>query len=356
MRLVLILILSLVCFGFSENQPYFLKGPIPEKAQTPYNKRVLLYSVLQNQKLTADEILQLINFEDSSETFITNYEKMQIYFLMGKYELAIDFWISNYASDKSKEKNIPLTSNPLTEFLDKVIDLNNCKKVQEQIDSIKAQNVPEDHKKLIEILATTPPFKNRYGYRLRSKDIQSITTIENPSIAGYQEFQKKLDTFERDYPNSKYIKLIPQFKQIIQQDFEERHYYLDPASFKVYTGGIGFEVFFALDISFHFAFPIQYKRTIVTPTIAKGFYTTLGYDLFDSRYFKLQPFLGAGGIHKKMAWLAGTQVDWRIYLEKGVDSKFSSQGYLALKLKYMAEWYKSSSKNSFMFGLGLHLW
>lgn len=90
---------------------------------------------------------------------------------------------------------------------------------------------------------------------------------------------------------------MAQIKEILETELTDNHYYLDPVPFKLYTGGVGIEIFAASDERFHGALAIQYKRGIVSLTGTTGFYATWGYVLYDSRIVKLHPFIGGGGIN-----------------------------------------------------------
>ncbi len=370
MRVVFTLIFVFVCLGYpsevqdnikainsAEKTP--LQQYIPADERMAHEARLQLYQALQ-QGSTSDEILQLMELQDSEDPFISNYEKLQLYLLLGKYELATDLWINKYIKDEPRVKHFPSTKNYLGEYLDKVINLKSYETLNEQIRLIQESDLPEDSKKLVKILASTPFITNYYGYHPPNKNhIRDITLVQKQSIELYEITLASLDVFECDFPNSKYAPLVPQFKQIIQANYDREHPKLDPAVYKVYTGGIGIEAFYSFSKNYSFCFPIQISRFIVTPTIFDGrFYASIGFDAFDSKRFKIQPFASVRDFGKdKIEKIAGAQIDWRFLLEEKADPKFSLQGYLSLKLKYQAEWHdKKDFQNHFMVGLGAHFW
>ena len=336
-----------------------LQQYIPADERMTHEARLLLYQALQ-QGSPSDEILQLMEPQDSNDPFISNYEKLQLYLLLRKYELAADLWINKYIKDEPRIKHFPSTKNHLGEYLDKTINLKTYEILNEQIRLIQESDIPKDSKKLVEILASTPFITNYYGYHPPNKNsIRNITLAQKHSIELYEITLASFDVFECDFPNSKYAPLVPQLKQIIQADYDREHPKLDPAVYKVYTGGIGIEAFYVFTEKLSFSFPIQISRFIVTPTIFDGhFYVSIGFDAFDSKRFKIQPFASVMDFSKdKIEKIAGAQIDWRILLEEKADPKFSLQGYLSLKLKYQAEWHdKKDFQNIFMIGIGVHLW
>lgn len=370
MRIVFTIFFVFVCLGYpsevqdnikvinsAEKTP--LQQYIPADERIAHEARLQLYQALQ-QGSTSDEILQLMELQDSEDPFISNYEKLQLYLLLGKYELATDLWINKYIKDEPRVKHFPSTKNYLGEYLDGCINLKDTLTISEQIGLIKESNIPEDSKKLIEILATVPVIINRYGYHIPNRNlIRDIVLAEKQSTELYEISLASLDVFACDFPNSKYASLVPQLKQIIQEEYDREHPSLDPAIYKVYTGGLGIEAFYSFSKKYSFCLPIQISRFIVTPTIFNGsFYTSIGFDAFDSKRFKLQPFASVRDFGKdKIAKIVGTQFDWRILLEKRADSKLGIQGYISLKLKYLAEWHeKKDIQNHFMVGLGAHFW
>ena len=370
MRVVLCLMFLLACLGYSstvENniipkdsaETVSLQQYIPTNERMAHQARLLLYQALQ-QGASSEEILQLMEQQVSEDPFISNYEKLQLYLLLGKYELATDLWINKYIKDEPRVKHFPSTKNYLGEYLDSCINLKDTLTISEQIGLIKESNIPEDSKKLIEILSTVPVIINRYGYHIPNRNlIRDIVLAEKQSTELYEISLASLDVFACDFPNSKYASLVPQFKQIIQADYDREHPKLDPAVYKVYTGGIGIEAFYSFSKNYSFCFPIQISQFIVTPTIFDGrFYASIGFDAFDSKRFKIQPFASVRDFGKdKIAKIVGTQFDWRILLEKRADSKLGIQGYISLKLKYLAEWHeKKDIQNHFMVGLGAHFW
>ena len=370
MRVILCLTFLLACLGYSstvENniiskdsaETVPLQQYIPANERMAHEARLKLYQTLQ-QGTSSEEILQQMEPQYSDDPFISNYEKLQLYLLLRKYELATDLWINKYIEDEPRVKHFPSTKNFLGDFLDSSVNLKDRLTIKEQIRLIKESDIPEDSKKLVEILANVPLSTNYYGYHPPNKNpIRDIALAEKQSIELYEISLASLDVFGCDFPNSQYAVFVPQLKQIIQEEYDREHPTLDPAIYKVYTGGIGIEAFYSFSKKYSICFPIQISRFIVTPTIFNGsFYTSIGFDAFDSKRFKLQPFASVRDFGKdKIAKIAGAQIDWRILLEKITDPKFGLQGYLSLKLKYLAEWHeKKDIQNHFMIGLGAHIW
>lgn len=65
-----------------ETNPLLSYIAVDERAT--HNARVLLYNALKNENLEHDEILQLTEPENPDDPFITNYEKLQLYFMAKK--------------------------------------------------------------------------------------------------------------------------------------------------------------------------------------------------------------------------------------------------------------------------------
>ena len=324
---------------------------LPAKERAVHAARMRLYNALKQDDLERepDEILKLTEPGNPNKSIITDYERLQIYLFIEKYNLAVDLWVNKYIDDEPSVTIFPTTKNYLGEYLDKVIDIRTDDVLVQIIHQIEASDITQGQKELAMILACLP----RSYSRNRIRD----ATIGVPDKESYEESLKSLENFENKYPNSQYIPQIRQIKITIQRRYETLT--ANPATKKLYTGGLGVEVFYSTPGKIFLSVPIQVKRIIFTMTFLEKKFGTIGFVAYDSERFKIHPFVGLGkhdSDKKTFAKYAGAQADWRFYLGKP-DSEFHTQDYLALKIKYAAEWDgKEGFQNHFMIGLGAHIW
>ena len=365
MRVVFALIFCFACWGFSEDLPAVptdssiaesietdtLSEHLPAKEQAVHAARMRLYNALKLDDLEREpyEILKLTEPGNPDKSIITDYERLQIYLFIEKYDLAVDLWVNKYIDDEPSVTIFPTTKNYLGEYLNKVIDIKTDDVLVQKIHQIEASDISQEQKELARILACLP----RSYSRNRIRD----ATIGVPDKESYEESLKSLENFENKYPNSQYIPQIRQIKITIQRRYETLT--ANPATKKLYTGGLGIEVFYSTPGKTFLSVPIQVKRIIFTMTFLEKKFGTIGFVAYDSERFKIHPFAGLGehdSDKKIFAKFAGAQFDWRFYLGKP-DSEFHTQDYLALKIKYAANWDgKEGFQNHFMIGLGAHIW
>ena len=183
---------------------------------------------------------------------------------------------------------------------------------------------------------------------------------------------EKMQAFYKNYPESEYsdwiYKNITNFNSHIERFKRHKNYYLD----KLYTGGLGFEVFIGNSSSFLIGIPLQFSRFILTPlyihekdsyTTKNGYETkvdnlnffsiTVGFDAFENKRLKIQPFIGL--------IMTGLQVDYRFWMNKDPPS-YNIGSYLSLKFRYMGIYYFPATEgrkkwgNRFFVGIGGHIW
>lgn len=324
---------------------------LPAKEQAVHAARMRLYNALKLDDLEREpyEILKLTEPGDPNKSIITDYERLQIYLFIEKYDLAVDLWVNKYIDDEPSVTIFPTTKNYLGEYLNKVIDIKTDDVLVQKIHQIEASDISQEQKELARILACLP--------RSYSRNRICEATIGVPDKESYEESLKSLENFENKHPNSQYIPQIRQIKITIQRRYETLT--ANPATKKLYTGGLGVEVFYSTPGKTFLSIPIQVKRIIFTMTFLEKKFGTIGFVAYDSERFKIHPFAGLGehdSDKKIFAKFAGAQFDWRFYLGKP-DSEFHTQDYLALKIKYAANWDgKEGFQNHFMIGLGAHCW
>lgn len=324
---------------------------LPIKERAVHAARMRLYNALKQDDLERepDEILKLTEPGNPNKSIITDYERLQIYLFIEKYDLAVDLWVNKYIDDEPSVTIFPTTKNYLGEYLNKVIDIRTNDVLVQIIHQIEASDISQEQKELARILACLP----RSYSRNRIRD----ATIGVPDKESYEESLKSLENFENKHPYSQYIPQIRQIKSTIQRRYETLT--ANPATKKLYTGGLGIEVFYSTPGKIFLSIPIQVKRIIFTMTFLEKKFGTIGFVAYDSERFKIHPFVGLGehdSDKKTFTKYAGAQADWRFYLGKP-DSEFHTQDYLALKIKYAAEWDgKEGFQNHFMIGLGAHIW
>ena len=148
--------------------------------------------------------------------------------------------------------------------------------------------------------------------------------------------------------------------------FSSAHaYYKD----KLYTGGIGAEVFVGTGSYLSLELPLQIKFIVITPAYGMRFGVTekrkygedrenegtvsLGIVPLDFECFKAYPYAGVGAD----TFMFGAHIEWRFRIGDKDRQGFNMQDYESLIFKYMGDWTPDGDyQNKFMLGIGFHLW
>ena len=173
----------------------------------------------------------------------------------------------------------------------------------------------------------------------------------------------RLENFKKNYPESEFIPWVQkqlewrtsQRKSVVRRS----NYYNE----RLYTGGIGFEIWGGFR-SMLVGVPIQFGR-VAFDFLLGGidhyggiFLATVGVDVFETKRFKVVPFVGG-----KNPFVAGAQFEYRPWI-----LPCSANGigqYVSFKFRYMAMYGKEKTEddvkkkefhNGFFLGVGMHLW
>ncbi len=363
----------------------------------------LLHALKEGDVAKADAALEFLSQAKVPESAIDSLELLQVNFILGRYDLAVPQF-ANMLMKAGKNVRYSFADDGLKEYLKKETRFaahyrdrpgdrdhrQRVEKAESYLKSAMQANIKQEYKDLAQILIETQPFweiydkdcftyswdhsLNEYGI---SKDVDFLANVIRVRASSHKYYRgvdvdttrieralEKMKEFCEKYPESEYFSWIK--KNVV--DFDEylngykkfRRYYVD----RLYTGGLGFEVFFdVLNQTLMFGVPIQYSRFIFTPYFYKsdevggGGYLSLGYDAYETKRFKVQPYLTLGS-----SFGSGAQAEWRFWMESAPDTKFNVASYLSLKLRYMLGYtLKYSTKEwnwcNFIFvGLGFHFW
>lgn len=348
-----------------------------------------LWRALKNGNVAAaDSALEILSQQVIPESALDSLELLQINILLKRYDLAFPQFVNmlkksdekvrySFADDSllaylREQTHVGMKHNRPEEDLrlDRILRINSFLENSEQAD------IKQEFKDLSHILQfLTPMFeivdKKYWIYimgMLRETEISkdTIANIVDKRVWRHLDFHSEWDTLRIDsalketevfcekYPESEYsdwLKNITSKLRIEQERYKDyRNYYES----KLYTGGIGIEAFVGSGAGILLGAPVQISRLIVTPylnldDLYDDFFVTAGLDVFETKHFKFQPFLGGNGPD---FITAGLQGEFRFWMSKTPGPGFRDASYLSLKLKYMAiRW----SHHLFV-GLGIHIW
>lgn len=376
-----------------------------------------LWRALRNGNVAAvDSALEILSQQVIPESALDSLELLQINILLKRYDLAFPQFVNmlkksdekvrySFADDSllaylREQTHVGMHEHNRPEEdlrLDRILRINSFLENSEQAD------IKQEFKDLSHILQSlTPMFeivdKKYWIYimgMLRETEISkdTIANIVDKRVWRHLDFHSEWDTLRIDsalketevfcekYPESEYsdwLKNITSKLRIEQERYKDyRNYYES----KLYTGGIGIEAFVGSGAGILLGAPVQISRLIVTPylnldDLYDDFFVTAGLDVFETKHFKFQPFLGGNGPD---FITAGLQGEFRFWMSKTPGPGFRDASYLSLKLKYMAIRssegsvdvispetnsvvcvnYSSDEKSwshKFFIGLGLHIW
>lgn len=167
MRVILCLMLLLASWCFSQETPTepqyttathstaadsteidTLLERLPAKERAVHAARMRLYNALKLDDLERepDEILKLTEPGNPNKSIITDYERLQIYLFIEKYDLAVDLWVNKYIDDEPSVTIFPTTKNYLGEYLNKVINIRTNDVLVQIIHQIEASDITQEQK------------------------------------------------------------------------------------------------------------------------------------------------------------------------------------------------------------------
>ncbi len=403
LSLVIFVLLGTSCL-WAQNTSQFSKKELFSRA------RDALKVALENgNRERAGEALEYLRTNASAGAPLSYFEEYLISMELGRYEEGIllyaDLRHSVMDNEYKPEREERVEEyDPLSKYLFR--DLNPF--TQAKADSLYAivekSDVKQEYKELYRVmlyaeLALAKNLLTYGGYRL------SWDTVKDTACAAVllDLAGRYVDTF----PMSSYTfffkeKLIPFVKEIMQplEDFRN-----DPFSQKYYTGGIGAHVYgwvgflsgegadylndymgtpFMTDLT------VRIKRFSLNAFLSLGMVTeppdyrwqtcddesiglTLGFNVFDTRYLRVEPFIGYGATYYCCAeaspddFILGSNVDFRFFATR--PSRIGGPSLaLDLRFKYMMqmEMFQSNEVNdreelflmrhTFALGLGIELW
>ena len=405
-RKFIIGVLCLCAFVFAHDADYeedvFLSVKIdPVDMFDEWKARDNLLQALKNGDVAkADSALEFLSHEKVPESSIDSLELLQVNLILERYDLAIPQF-ANVLRKEGKKVRYSFTDDSLKAYLKKETRFaahyndrhayrdhrQRVQKAESYLNRALQADIKQEYKDLAQILIETLPFwaiydKDYFTYSWDSSlkeygiskdvDLANVIRVRASSYRYYRgedvdttrvkRALEKMNEFCEKYPESEYFswikKNIKDFDEFLEGYKKFRNYHVD----KIYTGGLGFEVFRGLHETFMFGVPIQYSRYIITPYYCNnedlgGWSISMGYDVYENKLFKIQPYFSLG-----TSIGPGVQGDFRFWMESAPDTKFHLASYLSLKLRYMLGYtYKYSSKDwnlyNFIFvGLGFHFW
>jgi len=369
---------------------------LPSIEEIPVVREKILENLKEKNYQSADSLLKAYSVTKTGNHFFSGLERLQILISTKNYDEAITLWanalslVHDYATPSIDnplysycENSNLCKADDLRKHLNETVDIEDSSYRALVLDKIIKKSNSQETKDLAEIIATlerTECHVEKYGYNknnpYKAKDnesymVYSVVTADTSYIASAI---KKSQAFLLNYPNSQSAVHVAKKKDMLEEALSEYRARPDPSTWKIYTGGFGVEAFYGPILGEHYdewivAIPLQVKRFILTPLIAvydtglipgdestkdEEFYIgfTFGYDVYDSRYIKVQPFVGF--------WnpiVAGAQLDYRFLATDGISRDIGAQPYLSLKIRYALEWFPGKGINhSLAIGLGAHFW
>ncbi len=366
----------------------------PEK-QILANVRDSLLSSLQAQD--SNEVFRFVNVLKNSgydERALDNYELLQIYLMMNKYDSALVTLVNehfryineSYVDEFSNCSNrAPYSAfdDELIAYANRTIHLITEADFQKLLDRISDGATTQEYKDFTNLLkiilkntrfnhiskrsdyyAGRPP--NRDSFQQARFDGGSYTKEDFNDSHVFDSLIEKLIAFKNKYPESEFnpwiMKQVELKKDDREKDLKKRHYYYD----FFYTGGIGGEYFISPpNGSYEWNVVLQINRIILSLSYGRddyfshGWNVLLGVDAFENKFFKVVPFVGGNN-----ALMAGTQFEFRPWIsELGREAPIGC--YLSIKAKYVFKYGEKGgeadddekhSKHRFYLGVGFHIW
>ena len=410
-RNILFTVLCVWTFALAQN----LVNPAEMQSELKTRKD-LLYALKTGNTTMVDSALLVLSYEKIPESAIDSLEILQVNLIRGRYDLAVPQF-ANILMKAGQKVQFSFAYDSLFQYLrnetrfaaqynDRPGDRDRRErlvKLKRYLTEAAQANMKQEYRDLASILVDLHPYYHFLdkefwmylgGPYKRSLSTDSIPDLVAMRVENRTDFHQEMDTvaaksmlekmraFCKNYPESEYSAWLGKEIKNVESDQERykrfRHYYMD----KLYTGGLGFEVF--IGNSFVMGVPIQFSRLIITPSYILGesvytpdmggkisrtdfddFFVTVGFDVYENKRLKFQPFIG--GIE---FYTAGLQADFRFWMSKTPGGEFQGATYLSLKFRYMGIYSPAKTdaesgddapeealwSNWFFVGLGIHFW
>jgi hypothetical protein len=321
------------------------------------------------------------------EYALDKYELLQIYLLMDQFDSAIVTLVRDYDQHIYSHRDgyhisyyrnqwYSAFDDKLIEYLDANMDLTKRNFLQEQLSRILDSDVRSDYKDLADLMymefsrdviknkykachvgklmtniCHQPDFVNEMRYGSSDEEFApKDTAFYDSLISKIADFQVKLTIpefsfwakkqldFEKEN-RKKAVSTLYSKEQPKKSEYVKGGYYED----RLYTGGIGFELF--VGMGFEVALALQNRIFILDLGFTKddegyGRYITLGFDVYETKYLKVVPFAGW-----RNPFVAGLQFEYRPWFSERTD-EFKIGEYVTIKAKLeMRYGYKSMENN-----------
>lgn len=367
----------------------------PAEMQSELNTREdLLQALKTGNTAKVDSALHVLSYEKIPESTIDSLEILQINLIRGRYDLAVP-QLANILMKKDKKVRYSFANDSLFHYLrnetrfaahyrDRPYDRDRrerLKKAKKYMTEAAQANLKQEYKDLAPILADLLPYyefsdKGQWIYLstvfkgISTDSLANIVAVRTEDWVNYhQEMDtigvlslfEKMRAFYKKYPESEYSDWIYQKITSLNKHVEGykryRNYYLD----KLYTGGLGLELFIGNSSTFVVGIPIQISRFILTPSYISGessitikedqasvrdgfdeFFITAGIDVYENKWLKFQPFAGGA----ESFFTVGLQGDFRFWMSKTPGSEFHDATYLSLKFRYMGIYHDTKTATS----------
>jgi hypothetical protein len=385
--------------GIGSEQFNFNKMKVnPAEMQSELNTREdLLQALKTGNTAKVDSALHVLSYEKIPESAIDSLEILQINLIMGRYDLAVP-QLANILMKKNKKVRYSFANDSLYEYLrnetqfaahytggpvDVEQRARHLKVIEYMTEAMQA-GIKQEYKDLAGILVDLAPYyeisdKGQWIYLSNAfKDISTdslaniICVRTEERIYAILDFHQEIDTnatkpisekiqaFCKKYPESEYSDWLSRETRSFDSHLDDYKRYRNYYEEKLYTGGLGLELFIGSSSTFVVGIPIQISRFILTPSYINGessitikkdqvkarndfdeFFVTAGIDVYENKWLKIQPFAGGWDF-----FTAGLQGDFRFWMSKTPGSGFHDATYLSLKFRYMGIYHDTKTATS----------
>ena len=392
MRICLLFVLLLNVFTFaasSLDEEKTARRALIEKLDDVGKKHLadtrdsLLTSLQEKDVDAVFRYVKLLTDSTYGEYALDKYELLQVYLLMDQFDSAIVTLVRDYDQHIYSHRDgyhisyyrnqwYSAFDDKLIEYLDANMDLTKRELLQEQLSRILDSDVRPDYKDLADLMymefsrdviknkykachvgklmtniCHQPDFVNEMRYGSSDEEFAPKDTVFYDSlISKIADFQVKLTIPEFSFWAKKQLDVEKENrKKAVSTLYSKEHtkeskcvkgcYYEE----RLYTGGIGFELF--VGMGFEVALALQNRIFILDLGFTKddegyGRYITLGIDVYETKYLKVVPFAGW-----RNPFVAGLQFEYRPWISERTD-EFKIGEYVTIKAKLeMRYGYKS---------------
>ena len=354
-----------------------------------------------DESLRYVEILKDSSYKDYA---LDKYELLQVYFLTNQLDSAIVTFVRDYDNHLRSYAQgayahqyqwYSAFDDKLIEFLDAKMNLTNRDVLQEQLNRISNSDISQELKDLAELMKmefVRNVIKSKsiacFSEEVKKGKMSEVCSqrdeiyemrygvwkddfVEKDSVF-YDSLLSMYASFENEYPDSEFRGWAIKHGIIIRRNRESYNSYKYYYRERFYTGGIGGEAFILLDSElgegYELNIALQYKRFMLTFSYSfldcsvncqelknkfDGWLFLLGWDVFETKWFKIAPFIGFYD-----PYVTGLQLEFRPWIsELGRDVPIG--GYLSFKAKYelrYANRFEEKIRNNFFLGVGFHIW